>query len=70
MVSQQIVHGIVRRHPSLERHPARTGDLEAITVHGQLTNRGPEPAMTTVEPDEFVEIGRKAHVSPRKSGLD
>jgi hypothetical protein len=46
--------GILRPDPSLEDDAARTGDVQAIAVRGEVADFGPDDAVWAVVTDELL----------------
>ena len=59
--SIEILQRVLRSHPPLKRHPARTGDCQPVAVRRRLTHRRRQAAMRAVEPEEVVELVGEIH---------
>ena len=58
---QQILERVLRRHPALERHAARAGDCQPVSVRRLVAHRRREFSVLAMKHDEVVKFGGEVH---------
>jgi len=62
VLPEQVVNRVLLGDPTLERHAARTGDLEAVAIESRLAGIRRETAVPTVKCDELLHVIGEVHL--------